>query len=229
VGVVIEDKDYLSAQLAAARMFATTKSIEPDVLLSLLMEEADQMKAQSACRRVSGKGSDKDKGEALQSSEVSKPRKGRGRENISCWSCEEVGHYSCECKKPKKAKDVEMKAPGMSASAVEPDEECEGAWATELVEDAINEGSGLVLLIPEINWFEEAVAMMDAKKIVIAEEIPHEDWFHEVAEDDDESEDEGASSGSDCQGYPGVFQLYPYPTLHKPLPLSRVWIFSGLG
>jgi hypothetical protein len=49
VGVVIEDKDYLStiisslpvslssfasAQLAAARMFSPTKSIEPDVLLS---------------------------------------------------------------------------------------------------------------------------------------------------------------------------------------------------
>jgi len=31
---------------------------------------------------------------------------------------------------------------------------------------------------------------------------------------------------SDCQG---VFELYLYPTLHKPLPLSRVWVFGGLG
>ena len=31
------------------------------------------------------------------------------------------------------------------------------------------------------------------------------------------------------RGNPGVFQLYPYPTLHKPLPLSRVRVFSGFG
>jgi len=63
VGVDIDKKDYLStvisslpfslsnfvsAQLAAARMFSTTKSIELDVLMSLLMEEADRQKPQYA-------------------------------------------------------------------------------------------------------------------------------------------------------------------------------------
>jgi hypothetical protein len=63
VGVEIDDKDYLStiisslpfalsnfasAQLAAARMFSASKSIDPDVLISLLMEEADRQKAQRA-------------------------------------------------------------------------------------------------------------------------------------------------------------------------------------
>jgi hypothetical protein len=109
MGVVIEDKDYLlmiiwslpvslssfaSAQLAAARMFSPTKSIEPDILLSLLMEEADRMKAQSARRRVSGKGNDEEKGEALTSEGLSMPRKDRGREYIRCWNCKEMGHYS---------------------------------------------------------------------------------------------------------------------------------------
>jgi len=65
VGVVISDSDYLStiisslpvslssfasAQLAATQMFATTKTIEPDVLMSLLMEEAERQKAQQVCR-----------------------------------------------------------------------------------------------------------------------------------------------------------------------------------
>ena len=215
VGVDIDAKDYLStiisslpvslssfasATLAAARIFSPTKTIEPDVLLSLLMEEADRMKAQSARRRVSGKGNDEDKGEALTAEGKSlKPRKGRGRENVKCWNCEVMGHYSHECKEPKKtdekAKDAETKAPGTSASAIEPDTECEGAWAAELVEDAIEEGPGPALSIPELDWFEEAVAMMDAEKGVVADEIPTRDWFDEVAEDDDESGDEGASSG----------------------------------
>src|SRR6266540_3510236 len=70
VGVVIDDKDYLStiisslpialsnfasAQLATTRMFAPTKSIKPKVLISLLVEEANHQKAQQECQRVSEK------------------------------------------------------------------------------------------------------------------------------------------------------------------------------
>jgi len=94
VGVVIDNKDYLStiisslpfflssfasAQLVATRMFASTKTIEPDVLMLLLMEEADRQRVQQV-RRASKKGTDKDKGEALASEGLSKPRKGKGRE-----------------------------------------------------------------------------------------------------------------------------------------------------
>jgi hypothetical protein len=31
------------------------------------------------------------------------------------------------------------------------------------------------------------------------------------------------------RGNPGVFQLYPYPTLQKPLPLMRVRVLVGWG
>ena len=31
------------------------------------------------------------------------------------------------------------------------------------------------------------------------------------------------------RGNPGVFQLNPYPTPVKPLPLSRVRVLEGLG
>jgi len=68
VGVSIDDKDCLStiisslplvlsnfaaAQLAAPHMFSASKSIDPDVLISLLMEEADRQTAQQARRRSS--------------------------------------------------------------------------------------------------------------------------------------------------------------------------------
>ena len=57
VGVTIDNKDYLStivaslsyalsnfasSQLTAAHMFSTTKTIDPDVLISLLVEESDR-------------------------------------------------------------------------------------------------------------------------------------------------------------------------------------------
>jgi len=57
VGVNIDDKDYLSniisflplslsnfaaTQLAAVKMFSMSKSIDPNVLMSLLMEEVDR-------------------------------------------------------------------------------------------------------------------------------------------------------------------------------------------
>jgi len=66
VGVKIDDKDYLStiisslphallnfasAQLASACMFSMSKSIDSDVLISLLIEEADCQKAQHAQRQ----------------------------------------------------------------------------------------------------------------------------------------------------------------------------------
>lgn len=54
VGVDIDEKDYLSTIISSLPVsllsFASAmlKMIEPDVLLCLLMEEADQMKVQSA-------------------------------------------------------------------------------------------------------------------------------------------------------------------------------------
>jgi hypothetical protein len=43
------------------RMFSSMKSIVPNVLKSLLMEEAERQKAQVAHRQGSGKGADEDK------------------------------------------------------------------------------------------------------------------------------------------------------------------------
>jgi hypothetical protein len=204
VGVDIDAKDYLStiisslpfslsnfasAQLAAAKMFSSTKSIDPEVLMSLLMEEADRQKAQAARRRGSGKGSDEVRDEALVAGEGSS-KKGR-RANITCWTCHKKGHYQNECKEPKDnlpddgQKTQESQGPKTAALAVGIDSGDEGAWSVEAEPD-------------EMDWFEMAVAEMEAEHCevkALAVEIPARDWFYEVAESDDESEDEGASSG----------------------------------
>ena len=171
VGVEIDEKDYLStiisslpfslsnfasAQLAAARMFAPTKTIEPDVLLALMTEEADRQKAQYA-RRASRQG--KDDGEVprneVMSAEGSKPKKGKGRENVTCWNCGQKGHYSNECKEPpktEKPKNEGQKSPPENqapttnvAATIEVNAEEDGCWAA-------------IEIAPDIpDWFEEVV------------------------------------------------------------------------
>jgi len=84
-------------------MFATTKTIEPDVLMSLLMEEAERQKVQQVRRAPkNGKNEDETPNEALGATMNSKPRKGKGRQNVSCWNCGRTGHYLNECKEPPK-------------------------------------------------------------------------------------------------------------------------------
>src|SRR6266699_3491917 len=94
VGVDIDEKDYrstilaslpitlsnfASAQLAAARMWAPTKTIDPDDLISLINEEFDCQKAQRSRRTGAGKSKDRDDDEAMAVNPgFSKGKGGRG-------------------------------------------------------------------------------------------------------------------------------------------------------
>ena len=117
VGVSITDNDYrstilaslpqslasfVSATLSSARLFAATKTVEPDTLIMLLKEEAEREK--SVRTRKAGKEKE-EKDEAL--SVVPKGGKGgkssgKGKKNITCWNCGEKGHYKDKCPKPEK-------------------------------------------------------------------------------------------------------------------------------
>ena len=108
-----------------------------------------------------GKGSGKAKeeeNEALAAGQSSGGRKGKGKgkhADLTCYNCDEKGHISRFCKKPKKPKkgDDSAKQGGNgksndssgSASAAEKVEE-EGAWAAEEEE--------------EEDWFDEAMRVM---------------------------------------------------------------------
>ena len=197
MGVEIDKKDYLStiisslpyhlpnfasAPLTAAKMFVPTKSIEPDVLMSLLMEEAERQKSQLVrCAFRKGK---EEHDEALGVMDGSRPRKGKGRAHITCWNCKKKGHYSNECKEPKE--DEKSRGIGTAAGA-ESDSE-EEAWVAELFENAIKGPGPPSLDSKDENWFYKAV--------VIQNEESHErDWFDEVNEGEEESDDEVGNSG----------------------------------
>ena len=207
VGVKIDDKDYLStiisslpfalsnfasAQLAAARMFSASKSIDPDVLISLLMEEADRQKAQRARRQGSGKGKEDEKDEALAvtagSSKVKGGKNGKGgggsKKHVTCWNCGEKGHFKNKCPKPPKSKDrkedsPDKKATTSTANAAESDSEGEGAWAM---------------------WDSDSDDDSDdsASDIISARADEDFDWFSEVAEGACVADDEDwSTNGSD--------------------------------
>jgi len=136
-----------------------------------LMEEAERQKAQLA-RRAFRKGKE-EHDEALGITDGSRPRKGncKRRARITCWNCKKKGHYSNECEEPKE--DDKSRGTGTAAGA-ESDSDSDFAWVVEE-----NEGE---------DWFEEAVAVTNKES--------HDwDWFDEVDEGEEESDDEGGNSG----------------------------------
>jgi len=174
-GVEVDEKDYFSiiisslpyslsnfasGQLAAAQ-YLSTKKITPDDLLSMLLEESDRQRAQFQRRRVSTKGKE-DNNKALSTEHSSKPKREKGKghahkhADLTCYNCEEKGHISRFCKKPKKPRSKvdpgkqggNEKAGGSgsgNAGAVEKGEE-DGAWAAE-------DGD-------EMDWFDDEVEAM---------------------------------------------------------------------
>ena len=119
-GVVIEDKDYRSTiitslphhlsnfasnLLAGARLYSTSKTIDPDELILLISEEFERNVASRSRRSnvKSMKGDDKDEAMSVASSGKGKrfERKLRG----VCWNCGEKGHFKDKCPKPAKSND----------------------------------------------------------------------------------------------------------------------------
>jgi hypothetical protein len=119
-GVVIEDKDYRSTiitslphhlsnfasnLLAGARLYSSTKTIDPDELIALISEEFEHNVAARSrhAGTKSSKGDDKDEAMFIVSSGKGKrfERKPRG----VCWNCGEKGHFKDKCPKPVKSND----------------------------------------------------------------------------------------------------------------------------
>lgn len=141
--------NFASTQLAAARMWAPTKTIPPDDLISLINEEFDRQKAQRTRRTGARKSKERDDDEAMAVTPAPSKGKGfgggRGGRGGSkpprfarkprvfkgeCFGCGEKGHYQNNCPHNSKATKNVATTSGSAnaAAAADWDSESEGAW-----------------------------------------------------------------------------------------------------
>ena len=210
VGVDIDEKDYRSTiisslpyslanfasnQLAAAKLYSSTKTITPDALISLISEEYERQQTQRARRNGGhGKSKDQDKDEALNVSPSGKSN-GKGKFERKprgvCWNCGEKGHYKDKCPKPTVDKKNDSPKPkaGTANAAIESDSEGEGAFFME-PESSDNDDD-----IPEL----EATSDSDEASVMGGYDSDQDesDWFSEV-------EENGTDSAWDTEELSGV-------------------------
>ena len=122
VGVAIDEKDFrstiisslptylsgfASSQLAAARLYSPTKTIDPDILISLISEEYERQRTSRARRNGPSSSKPRDVDEAMAVNSSPK-RKGsnspRDQKTRVCWNCGKPGHFRHKCPEPKKDK-----------------------------------------------------------------------------------------------------------------------------
>jgi hypothetical protein len=202
VGVDIDEKDYrstiisslpyalanfASSQLASARLYAPTKTIHPDSLISLIAEESDRQKTQQS-RWQGSRSKDDDKDKAMYVSPgSSKGKDGKGKRKTRgvCWNCNEEGHYSNKCPKPKreKKKGDSAKGKGSANTAVESDSESEGAFMMEPdLESILDDIPDLLSVTSSSDTDGENLNNPD---------LEDGDWFSEI--EDDETDEEGSA------------------------------------
>ena len=71
--------NFASSQLAAAHLYSSTKTIDPNTLISIIIEEAERQKARGPMHS-DHRDRDKDKDEALAAAPAGKPfHRGRGK------------------------------------------------------------------------------------------------------------------------------------------------------
>jgi hypothetical protein len=183
-GVVIEEKDYRSTiikslpphlsafasnLLAGARLYSSSKTIDPDELITLVSEEYERHVAQRSRRPGQAGEKRNEKDEALTVSPNGKGRNFDRKPKGTCWNCGDKGHYRNKCPKPAHAhsnkKTDSQKSGGSANAAVESDDEVEAAFFAELDEE------------------DEMPALLSNYETDTDEEENGTDWFSEMGDD----------------------------------------------
>jgi hypothetical protein len=208
VGVEIDTKDYLSTiisplpislsnfasnQLATAKLYHSTKTIDPNVLISLISEEYERQKVQRLCRS-NGKSPKEDNHDKAMYASSSRGRKAGGMNHKfprgTCWGCGDKGHFRDKCPKKlkdgKESKDSPKSGSANAAVGINLDSEGEGAFATVAVDDYESDDS-----MPDLEVVSDSDSDSESKSGILTDN----DWFSDAV--DEEVGDQDCSEGSE--------------------------------
>ena len=98
--------NFASNQRTTAHLFLQTKTIDPDLLISVISEEYNcnqhRCKIGHHAHTFNGKGRDYDEGMAIMPSHFTQqgnPNAKPSKKGPKCWNCGECGHICCDCKR----------------------------------------------------------------------------------------------------------------------------------
>jgi hypothetical protein len=220
VGVSIDEKDYCStiisslpgylagfasSQLAAARLYSLTKTINPDILISLIAKESDRQRVARSRRGTTSTSKSKDVDEAMAVSTPSHKRKfgGNSRGNSAdskkprtCWNCGDEGHFRRNCPKPPKEKKP---AASGSANVAEDSDDEDGVFGVtdsdslphlQSCSDSDSDDDSM----PDLQTVSSSSDGSGACDVDDSDDDGREDWFSEVGDDLDSPWGDGWST-----------------------------------
>jgi Zinc knuckle len=131
---------FVSNLHAGAKLYSSTKTIDPDELITLTSEQYECHAAQCACRNASNSSKGTKKDEALLVASNGKGGRTPHKAPGTCWNCGDKGHFKNKCPKPAKVannkKYHSLNNSGSANAAVESDSESEAAFlAVDLNDD----------------------------------------------------------------------------------------------
>ncbi|KAG2029447.1 hypothetical protein BDR03DRAFT_1018374 [Suillus americanus] len=212
VGVDIEETDYrstiiqslpnhlaifTSGQLATARLYSPTKTIDPDILISLIIEESERHTTRDARPPHNTRSGGAD--QALGVTDLAPRGWGggrfrgcgsssnrQGRPCPLCWNCGSQDHFKAACPEPdKSAGNCADTTRGSAHAAADDDDKDDGVFIAEHATDCDSVCSLPALLSTESSD-DDATERLN---FVVSED----DWFLEVEEDDSSSFDDWES------------------------------------
>jgi len=177
--------NFASNQLASAKLYAPSKTIAPDSLISLISEEYDRQQSQRAARYKQKKAEEvKDEALVASSSSSSTPNKQK-RKTRECWNCGKPGHFKDKCPHPKKESNRPRNANVANAAVSDTEEEVAFFFIEddECLDDEemfigmdreVNEGSRVDARaeeLSEVNWSESgSLVDVDSDSAIVKHE-----------------------------------------------------------
>jgi hypothetical protein len=174
--------NFASGQLATAHLYSPTRTIDPDILISLIIEESERHNHKDVRNsHTNNKPRDGDEVLSVAPGDFSGRGHGnsrggrrggnpnwRGRQRPPCWNCGSREHFKADCTQPPSDKSADSKAVivrGSAHLAADIDSEDEGVFALDslmdlpdllsLSSDDDDEECASFIVDDDDNWFSE--------------------------------------------------------------------------